>query len=185
MLNLSVVIPTLGRPAVLRETLESLYGCEPLPYEVVVVDGDRERSAEQVVREFAMRADRLRVRYHAGERGASVQRNVGIELASGEVVLFTDDDVYFDRNVFGVLAEAYRDRSVVGATGRIVQEWRSFGNEQSWIRRVLSFGGRDGSMTRFGYPRRLQDLDTEHDVESMQGCLMSARRDLAAQVGFD
>jgi glycosyltransferase involved in cell wall biosynthesis len=40
-------------------------------------------------------------------------------------------------------------------------------------------------MTRFGYPRRLQDVHAERDVEFMQGCLMSGRRPVVARVGFD
>ena len=45
-MRFSVVIPTLGRPEILRRTLTSLAGCEPAPAEVLVVDGDPERSAE-------------------------------------------------------------------------------------------------------------------------------------------
>ena len=40
-------------------------------------------------------------------------------------------------------------------------------------------------MSSFGYPRRLQDTESERDVEFMQGCLMSARRDAVERVGFD
>jgi len=40
-------------------------------------------------------------------------------------------------------------------------------------------------MTRFGYPRRLQDTETERDVQFMQGCLMTVRREAAAALGFD
>ena len=44
----SVVIATKGRPDDLRETLESVSRLNPAPHEVIVVDGDEERSAEQV-----------------------------------------------------------------------------------------------------------------------------------------
>lgn len=178
------MIPTLDRADVLRETLDSLAGCDPLPHELIVVDGSPVGAVERVVSEFAAR-DVVPVRYVRSARGASVQRNRGIDAATGDVILFADDDVFFDRELFTVLAEAYRDDRVVGATGHIIQTWRDYGNEKSRVRRLLFPGGREGSMTRFGYPRRIQALGVEHDVESMQGCLMSVRRNVADEVRFD
>ena len=40
-------------------------------------------------------------------------------------------------------------------------------------------------MTAFGYPRRIQDVDRERDVEFMQGCFMTARTEVAARLRFD
>lgn len=124
--------------------------------------------------------------HRSSPRGASVQRNVGLDAASGDVVVFTDDDAVLDPGLIGVLRDVYSEPTVVGATGRVVQDaYRSFGNQRSGVRRLLTGGGRDGSMTSYGYPRHVQDEDHYHDVEFMQGCLMSVRRDVARDVGFD
>lgn len=186
-MRLSVVIPTLGRSEeMLSDALDSVAACEPRAHEVVVVDGSDDEAARPIVERFAARADGLGVVYRPGPRGASVQRNEGLAAASGDVVLFTDDDAVLAPDLVGVLERVYRDPDLAGATGRVVQEaYRSFGNQRSAIRRLLSFGGREGSMTSYGYPRHIQDEDAYHDVEFMQGCLMSARLDLARDVGFD
>jgi GT2 family glycosyltransferase len=184
--RLSVVIATLGRSEVLAETLTSLAECDPPPGEVVVVDGDARGSAAPVVRAFAEREGAPPTNYVEGERGASVQRNIGIDSASGDVVVFVDDDVFLAPDVFDVIARAFDDADVVGATGRIVEERpHSFGSDRSLVRRILLGRVSDGGMTRFGYPRHIQDIHREHDVEFMQGCLMAARRDAAAHVRFD
>jgi GT2 family glycosyltransferase len=102
------------------------------------------------------------------------------------VVVFVDDDTEVDPGLLAALAPAYADPAVAGATGRVIdRDLRRFGNMRSGWRRVLPGGGREGSMTRFGYPRRVQDETREHDVEYMLGGLMSARRELAARVRFD
>lgn len=178
----SVVIATKGRPDALARTLRSMARCDPLPAEAIVVDGDEQRSARAVVDA----ADgRLAVRYLAAEPGLTRQRNRGLELARQEVVAFVDDDVAFEPDVFARLADAYADPAVVGATGKVLEhEGRRFGNTRSRARRLLG-GGAEGTMTRFGYPRRLQDPDVARDVEFMPGCLMSARRSVAEVVGFD
>jgi GT2 family glycosyltransferase len=180
-MRFSVVIPTRGRPDSLRGTLESLARCDPEPEEVLVVDGDPARSAEGVVGEALPRA-----RYLATEPGLTRQRNAALAGCTGDVVLFIDDDVALDSALFAHLAEAYRDPSVVGATGRVIEPAsRRFGHKHAPIRRLLLGSGPQGSFTRFGYPRYVLDVDREHDVEVMQGCFMSARRETALAVGFD
>jgi GT2 family glycosyltransferase len=67
----------------------------------------------------------------------------------------------------------------------IDRSYRRFGGMRSRARRFLPGGGREGSLTRFGYPRRIQDETREHDVEYMLGGLMTARREAAAGVRFD
>jgi GT2 family glycosyltransferase len=181
--DVSIVIATKGRPEPLRATLASLARCEPQPHEVIVVDGDESRSGEPVV-EAARAAAPLR--YLHSPPGLTLQRNRALDAVEGEVVLFLDDDVEVHPRLLAVLARAYCDPEIVGATGRVIEEYgRRFGNPRSRMRRLLPGGGREGSMTRYGYPRRLQELDREQDVEFMQGCLMSARTDLARRLRFD
>ena len=180
MTTFSVVVPTLGRPGPLRETLESVLACDPKPDEVIVVDADPEQSA------FAA-AEGLdaRVRVLAGLRGSTVQRNQGIDEAAGDVVVFLDDDVEVDPRLFAGLSETYRDPSIVGVTGHIVEtDTRRVGGRGSLFRRLI-LRAREGTFTRAGYPRRVRHLEEEADLEFMQGCFMSARRELALLVGFD
>jgi GT2 family glycosyltransferase len=179
-MTISVVIPTRRRPEPLRETLESIKQSDPPPHEVVVVDGDEERSAEAVVREVLPDA-----RYLASPPGLTRQRNLALREVTGNAVLFLDDDVTIDASLLQHVEAAYEDGGVVGVTG-VVQEPdpRRFGAKQAGIRGLL-FRGEEGTFTRFGYPRYLLDLGTPRDVEVMQGCFMSARTDAARAVGFD
>jgi GT2 family glycosyltransferase len=104
----------------------------------------------------------------------------------GDVVVFFDDDVRVEPDVIGRLAAAYDDPAVVGATGRVLEpDARRFGRKESRVRRLLPGGGGEGGFTRFGYPRRLLDVDSRRDVSFMQGAFMSARIEAARRVGFD
>lgn len=184
-MKLSAAIATRGRPDVLRATLESLAACDPQPHETIVVDGDESRSAEPVVRAFEDRPG-APLRYLSSPPGLTRQRNVALEHAAGDVIVFLDDDVEVDRDLFRVLEQGYADAGVVGVTGKVIEDsGRRFGNKRSAMRRLLAGRAREGTMSSFGYPRRLQDVDAEHDVEFMQGCLMSARLDQAVPLGFD
>jgi GT2 family glycosyltransferase len=178
----TLIIATYRRPDALRETLSSLRSCDPLPDEVLLVDGDPERSAARVAAEFAD----LPVRHLASPRGLTVQRNRGIDAAREELLVFADDDIEFDRRIFAVLRDTFADETVVGATARVIEpDPRSVGGARSRLRSLLPGGGREGTVTRFGYPRRIVHPEVPRDVEFVHGCLMAARREIAAAVRFD
>jgi glycosyltransferase involved in cell wall biosynthesis len=89
----TVVIPTFRRLDGLDRLLTSLAGmADPgIPWDVLVVDNDDAPGAEAVV---AAWRDRLAV-HHVREtrRGSAHARNRGIADATGDVVVFVDDDV--------------------------------------------------------------------------------------------
>jgi GT2 family glycosyltransferase len=183
--KVSVLIATRRRPQLLRDTLSSLAATEPQPDELVVVDGDEDGSAEAIVEGMAAGWE-VPTRYLKTAPGLPHQRNRGLEVVSGDLVVFSDDDVEFDRTVLGALAAAFEDPAVVGASARVVEaDSRRIGAGESPIRQLLPGGGEEGRMTRYGYPRRIVHPEQPRDVEFMPGCLMSARRDRAVEVGFD
>ena len=184
-MQFSVVIPTMRREEILDATLESLKRCDPAPSEVIVIDADPEGSSRPVVTAFDQQVAPA-VRYLRSVPSLTRQRNLGIDDASGDVIVFLDDDVTIQPDLFARLAEAYGDARVVGATGHVIEpESGRVGGPASPLRRLLLGSGREGTFTRYGYPRYLHNLDETTDVEFMQGCFMSARYAHAARVRFD
>lgn len=182
--TVSVVIPTLGRPDPLTRALESLLCSAVLPDEVLVVDGDADRGARPVVE--AYRTAAFPIRYLPSPRGLTRQRNVGLDTARGQVVLFLDDDARVRPETIGRLSAAYEDPEVVGVTGRVLEPASNrIGGKNSRVRVLLRGGGRDGTFTAAGYPRRLVDESVTTDIEFMQGCFMSALTSVARGVRFD
>jgi glycosyltransferase involved in cell wall biosynthesis len=180
----SVVIPTLGRNESLTRTLQSVGLCRPLPSEIVVVDGDTARSAEEVVNRIAGSMNGLR--YLHSEPGLTHQRNRALDEIGGDVIVFLDDDVEVPRDVFSRLADHLCDPSVVGIAARIVEPVaHKWGGKESVARALLPGGGKEGCFTRFGYPRRIIHPDRAMEVEVMQGCFIAARTEESRAVGFD
>ena len=93
MLKLSVIIPTFNRQQVLERTLPALSAQDlpPEDYEVIVVmDGATDGTAE-LLRSWKPKCAFCAL--EAPHRGAGAARNVGIQAAVGELVLFLDDDL--------------------------------------------------------------------------------------------
>jgi glucosyl-dolichyl phosphate glucuronosyltransferase len=186
--RVSHIIATKRRPQQLREALESSLADLPADAEIIVVDGDERRSAEPIVEEIRAGAGAGReIAYIECEPSSTHQRNVGIDAAHGEVVVFTDDDAIVQPGMFATLLAAYEDASVVGATGHVIEsdDGRIGSANRSRLRRLVLGGGEQGTMTSFGFRRPILDYDEPRDVQYMPGTLMSARRSVAAEVRFD
>jgi cellulose synthase/poly-beta-1,6-N-acetylglucosamine synthase-like glycosyltransferase len=135
----TVVVPTCGRPDVLRRCLEALTSLDYPDYEVLVVDntphlpGTKELVA-------AYEAGNRRVRYvPEPRRGTSNARNRGLTEARGRIVAFADDDVVVDRGWLKALAEGFLDEQVAGVTGLVVASELET-PAQIWIEEYGGFG---------------------------------------------
>lgn len=90
----SIIVPTFRRPRVLKETLIALLGLDyPRDrYEIIVIDDGSGDETPEVVAE--LRRERPRFAYHVQEnRGVATARNQGAKMATGEVLIFIDDDI--------------------------------------------------------------------------------------------
>ncbi len=98
-LRISVIIPTRDRKAKLLTCLDALSQQSILPteFEVLVVDDGSTDGTADVVHE---REYPFALRYFRQEgRGPGAARNLGIEHAAGELVLFIGDDIYADSHL--------------------------------------------------------------------------------------
>jgi hypothetical protein len=115
MRRFSVVINTDNRAAGLQVTLESLRHLDHPSFEVVVVHGPTPDGTVELLEGYRGRIKVGRCEH----RNLSESRNIGIALASGEIVAFIDDDAYPDPEWLHVLDRAYEDPEVVGAGGPV------------------------------------------------------------------
>jgi GT2 family glycosyltransferase len=88
-LDASVVLPTIGRPDLIRGCLASLARCVPRAAEILVVDSSSDEAVAAVVAEFESIGAR-RIICPADGLGAAF--NLGLREAAHEIVLLTNDD---------------------------------------------------------------------------------------------
>ncbi len=167
MVDVSIVVPTVDRPAALYNLLRHLEHQSVLPREIVVVD----QSEQADPRSAAL--DGVRI-LRIAERGLPNARNVGARTAVGDVVLFLDDDSIPDCDLVRFHAERYADPGVAGVGGRVVG----------------GYDASDGAVGRFdrgrGVVQRNFGSGEACDVEHLPGGNMSFRRAVFAKVGgFD
>lgn len=102
--NISVIIPVYNAASTILRAVDSILLQEYEPIEVILVDDGSSDGSGALCDELAGRDPRIKV-IHKTNEGVSSARNVGLEHASGEYVMFLDAD---DAIRYGTLASMYR-----------------------------------------------------------------------------
>jgi len=85
----SIVVPTCGRPGMLERAIGSLVAQGFTAFEIVVVD---DRPTAEPLSLSCLEHDSVRYIQNTGAHGVANARNLGIDQARAEWVLFLDDD---------------------------------------------------------------------------------------------
>ena len=196
---ISVIIPTYGREDPLRDTLEDVLKQDYPAFEVLVVDQTPTHSP-QTQAYLGQLADECKISWFrvdwASLPGA---RNYGVRRASGEIILFIDDDVRMPAGCLKAHAHNY-DRTEVGAVaGRVFDRMKlaEKGNTE------LETGDWEKNKTLPNPQFQIEDLPPEamdpglawycidlvHTVKpqrviSARGCNMSFRREIFTKYGL-
>lgn len=194
---LSVVTATLRRPEEVVQLLKNLSQQTLLPSEVILVDGapDDERETEQAVENVrASLPFPLRYLRHGG--GTAIQRNVGIDQATGRFVAFLDDDIRPEPDFFRQMIEVFAsddEMKVGGIVGYRTNEY--FQSEDAerwrWYRRLKLLTTYEPGRYDFacGYPinaNMQSPFSGVREVDFMTtSCAMWRREVLDAGLRFD
>src|SRR5579863_2708869 len=127
-MKVSVVINTYNRATSLRDTIESLRYLDGPDFEVIVVNGPSTDDTDSVLEDYnsSIRIGRCKA------RNLSMSRNVGLEMARGEIVAFIDDDALADRFWLRDLVLGY-DAPDIGGAGGVVYDYPNVGLQYGFI----------------------------------------------------
>jgi glycosyltransferase involved in cell wall biosynthesis len=122
--QVSVVVPTHNRSALLARTLDSLMGqTGGIRYEIVVVDNNSQDDTRTLVEGYTAAASNIRYLFE-GRPGVSHARNTGVANARADLIAFIDDDVEAEPTWLAEIVralEAHPDVDCVG--GAIRARW--------------------------------------------------------------
>jgi len=91
--KLSVIIPTYNRLAWLQRVIEGLLSQTYQDFEVIVVDDGSTDRTESVIERLMKKMPRGLSYIRQENQGAGAARNAGVKQATGDLLLFIDDDV--------------------------------------------------------------------------------------------
>jgi len=177
-MTLSVVICTSNGHDIIDRAIDSIVHNSAKPVELIIVDQSDDKSKikdllETIKADFPIRL------LSDTKKGVSRARNLGWKKARSDIILFTDDDAYLDKDVLKCIRESFKTRQYhTGiAGGKIIPEYDEVNSNWSipekWSYVLPAYDNGDS----FGkYP----------EGELPAGVCFAVRRDVLQKIGgFD
>ena len=102
-MKFSIITPVYNTSEYLDECIKSVVNQDYVDFEYILIDDGSDDGSEAICDEWAAKDNRIVVE-HQIHSGAAVARNKGLELASGDYILFIDsDDYWLESNVLSLI----------------------------------------------------------------------------------
>ena len=124
---ITVIIPTYNEEKVLTDCIESLGKQTLTDFEIIVVDDGSTDNTWQLLSEIRNSKFEIR-KLRAKHVGAGAARNLGAKSAKGEILVFVDADMTFDKNFLDKLTQPIRNNFSKGTFSKeeVVSNWDNF-----------------------------------------------------------
>ena len=104
MPKVSVIMPVYNtKEEYLREAIESILNQTFSDFEFLIIDDASTNGGLSILRVYEQQDKRVRIIENSKNRGVSAARNIGLDKASGEYILFVDSDDVCHPNLIEVL----------------------------------------------------------------------------------
>jgi glycosyltransferase involved in cell wall biosynthesis len=169
--QVSVVIPTYNREQCVLDFLHSLSKQDYPNYEIIIID-QSEILSEAKKKLIKQNTGSLKY-YHIEERGRSLAKNYGMQFASGDIIIFCDDDIIVPENFISTHVETLTDPFIAAASCRLVEQ----GDPAIPIHKPLR-------TTFYGQLVNKPYSTASGYVTSLNGGNMSFKKNVLNQVGY-
>nr|WP_319375364.1 glycosyltransferase family 2 protein [uncultured Methanoregula sp.] len=200
-MQVSAIIPTKNRYSDLVACVRSLLFQTMKPDEIIVVDASDTGGLEEVL--DTTFGNNPVIRYIHSRPGLTLQRNIGVQAAGGDILLFFDDDVVLEKNFVAEISRVFESdtgKLIGGVYGNIVpsfesgEEKKCAGGKSSLLLFAYSLFAsvfflskvrKDGKFQPTGFPTYPYGSDVITTVECVPGGLTGYRREVFQEFSFD
>ena len=126
----SIIVPVYNVENYLPKCIESILEQTHNRIELILVDDGSKDRCPQICDEYAEKDDRIRV-IHQINGGRSHARNVGIDAATGDYIMFVDGDDWVDADYVQKLYEFAMDSHAQLVVGRYKQVFTDYVEDES------------------------------------------------------
>ena len=110
--KVSVIVPVFNASEYISKTLISIINQDFDDFEIIVIDDGSTDDSLKIIHETLDNCDTPHQIIHQDNSGVSVARNKGIEVSSGEYLVFVDADDYISENHLSTLYNGETDFSL-------------------------------------------------------------------------
>lgn len=130
---LTVAVCTFNRCDSLEKTLESIIQAAKAveeDLEILVINNNSTDQTSKVIKRFSEKDRRIKEVFE-GDQGVANARNKALDSASGEYLVFTDDDVIVDKNWLINMIRVIKEEGPACVGGKVLPLWE--GERPEWL----------------------------------------------------
>lgn len=116
----SIVVPVYKAESTIKRCVDSILAQTYLNFELLLVDDGSPDNSGRICDEYALSDARVKV-FHKENGGVSSARNLGIDNAQGEYLVFVDSDDYVGQDYLLHMLQVESSQLVVGGVVRSVE----------------------------------------------------------------
>jgi glycosyltransferase involved in cell wall biosynthesis len=135
LISIVVAVYTIERANDIYKLIDSIGGQTYNNLETIFVVG-RDRQLIGIIENYILK-NSIKINskqiFNNGDYKLNVQRNIGIDSASGEIIAFVDDDAELTDKWAEAVVDSFNDSSVIGATGPAIPLWED--KNMEWLPR--------------------------------------------------
>ncbi len=146
----SIITPVYNRQNFIAEAIQSVINQTWTDWEMLIIDDGSTDSTVQIVKDFVRTDRRIKLLFRTREpKGAATCRNIGIEHASGDYIIFLDSDDLLRPfaleqrlRAFRIFSDAdflvFQTEKFHGSPENIVGIWREINNKNISTQYIIS-----------------------------------------------
>ena len=167
----SLIIPTYNRENALVNTIENCLSQDFKDLEIVVIDQTKQHQTDTTK---YIESIKKRIIYITEDiAGLTRARNIGARNASGDILIFIDDDVVLDTDFVSQHIKNYTLNNADAVQGRIIEDDSEPKNKPQWVDNKIRFSGSNNCISH-------------GKTNTLTGCNFSVKKTAYLDVGgFD
>ena len=171
MPKVSVIIPVYRAEKFIHECIESVLNQTHTDLELILVDDGSPDNSGAICDEYALKDNRIKV-FHQQNGGVCAARNKGLDMATGDYILFLDSDDYMPKDALETLYNDATQNDADIAIGRIFcnTESAEFDNNlQVWTGTEALIKASEDHPALYGCWSKLFKRELVEDVRFVEG----------------
>ena len=132
MLKISVIVPIYNVENYIHRCIDSILAQTFTDFELILVDDGSPDNCGKICDEYAKKDSRINV-IHKENGGLSSARNAGLDIASGDYIVFVDSDDYVEKELLETGVSILRKNSGVLVSFGFLTEGENNGKKKEFV----------------------------------------------------
>ena len=103
MIKISIIIPVYNTEKYLKKCLDSIINQTLKSLEIICIDDCSTDNCLHILKEYQLKDNRIKIIEQKENKGQGVARNLGLNIAEGEYIMFLDPDDWLELNALEIL----------------------------------------------------------------------------------